>query len=550
MKQNIFIAALLAGMLALAGCGGGSSTTSDDDTTTTTTATETTETAAETISEAIAECADDACVEGEIAKAEADDSGVSAEELAALEAEADARKMAIAAAAGDQPLAGNELAAANQLADALAGSEALQLGSRHINPSDAKLLGNVAWDDGPKGTSIGSIGGWTGTSYEERNPEGSSGEEQDMHVWTENPVYISEKYENFFKPTDETNDIAGVTSILAVAAAGVIAGENGVVTLTLAQIDKTTVPSNFETQGFTWNAAFNGGTPDDATDDGRWELRGSFHGVPGVFVCPVDSARCSTQANEDGTALEGTADPTKPSLPLGSSIGDPVTTVHFVPSNFSIDETDVPAQFAKKANPNFLSFGSYWSTVLDDDGKVTALRVDPFAGGGVKYTDIEDIVLGGTGNLTATYAGGAAGVYVTTIEDDNSDEVPTGYGEFTADANFTAKFGTSSNTVYGTISNFARVAGTGAGADPGDWTVNAGTAAKPLTIGATSGSVTNTDASFHAQFQGQVAATRQSNGHGYAPYGLVGTFQDSFDDGHATGAFGTECRGGNCTKQN
>ena len=537
MKQNIFIAALLAGMLALAGCGGGSSTTSDDDTTTTTTATETTETAAETISAAIAECADDACVEGEIAKAEADDSGVSAEELADLKAEADARKMAIAAAAGDQPLAGNELAAANQLADALAGSEALQLGSRHINPSDAKLLGNVAWDDGPKGTSIGSIGGWTGTSYEERNPEGSSGEEQDMHVWTENPVYISEKYDVFFGTGGK-----GLADGIATNAPATVQGEEGVLVLkgteTLTPKDRENFPSNFFTQGF--KQISHDPTPDnnDTSDAApRWELIGNFYGVVGKFVC---TSGCT--ASTDDTTI---------SNPIGVTAGVPgAAVVNFVPSNFDEDETDVPAQFAKEANPNFLSFGSYWSTVLDDDGKVTALRVDPFAGGGVKYTAIGGIVESGTGNLTATYAGGAAGVYVTTIEDDNSDEVPTGYGEFTADANFTAKFGTSSNTVYGTISNFARVAGTGAGADPGDWTVNAGTAAKPLTIGATSGSVTNTDASFHAQFQGQVAATRQSNGHGYAPYGLVGTFQDSFDDGHATGAFGTECRGGNCTKQN
>ncbi len=520
MKQNIFIAALLAGMLALAGCGGGSSATPEEETETMT------ETAAETISAAIAECADDACVEGEIAKAEADDSGVSDEELEDLKVEAEARKEAIAATAGDKPLAGNELAAANQLADALAGSEALELSSLHVDPKTGDTLGNVDWK---KHSEVPSLSGWTGSGYREANPEGSSGEEQDLRIWTENPKYISEKYTVFFTGTDDgSGAVAATLAARGISAYNTQEGSEGHLTLlgldTLTAKQKSALPSNFFTASFTRTGS-----------TANWELPGSFHGVPGKFVCPSESC----------TALSNTNNLRAQPLTITSTLADIV----FQPSAFEADKTHVPAQFAEKANPNFLSFGSYWSTVLNDDGDVTAISADPFAGGGVAYSGISNIVQSGSGNLTATYRGRAAGVYVTTVEDDNEDNVPTGYGEFTANANFTAKFGTTSDTVYGTISNFARIAGTGAGDGPGDWTVNAGTAAKPLSI-EDNGSVTNTDASFHGQFQGQVAATRQSNGHGYAPYGLVGTFQDSFDDGHATGAFGTECRGGNCTKQN
>ena len=51
-----------------------------------------------------------------------------------------------------------------------------------------------------------------------------------------------------------------------------------------------------------------------------------------------------------------------------------------------------------------------------------------------------------------------------------------------------------------------------------------------------------------AQFHGTVNTEAQSNGHRLAPYGLVGTFEHSFDSGYVAGAFGTECDGGNCVK--
>ena len=98
MKQNIFIAALLAGMLALAGCGGGSSsTTSDDDTTTT--AAETTETAAETISEAIAACETVDCVTAIKDGLASNDDLTDEEKKNSLGEDADDKIAAIAAAA-------------------------------------------------------------------------------------------------------------------------------------------------------------------------------------------------------------------------------------------------------------------------------------------------------------------------------------------------------------------------------------------------------------------------------------------------------------------
>jgi len=205
----------------------------------------------------------------------------------------------------------------------------------------------------------------------------------------------------------------------------------------------------------------------------------------------------------------------------------------------------VNAKWSKLHNPDFLNFGVYWNTEINDDGEVTTISVDPFAGGGQKYGNTEHIVRSGEGNLTAKYSGGAGGVYVRTETDANDDRMATGYGEFTADANFTAVFGTAKDTLSGEITNFKTVSGNGADAN-GSWKVELS--------GDIKGGVVTEEEIFHAQFYGDVkrdkdgVPVRQSNGHGYAPYGLVGTFQSGgqLPDGHVTGAFGTECDGGNC----
>ena len=532
----------VAGALALAACGGGGGTTTvvddndndDDDPVTLASATT-----------AINACATAACVDGVVEGAEGD---LTAAQLATLGATADARKAAIAAGT---PLSGGDVAAANQLADALAGSEALQLGSRHIDLSIAEPRGNVPWTrlDGKPLQSVangqriaGLPGGWEGKAWKEPNPEGSSGEEQDMRAWTENPKHISEKYEEFFKAANHT--ARGISNIVAADATG-----EG--TLTLADANgfnsdqKAALPSNFFTSGWTRNK---GNTPDTFTDD-TWELRGSFYGVPGKFVCPQAGV---------GTCFEGDppADTVNVSKPIDAGTSaSPVdlssASITFVPSNFDADETDVPALFAKKANPDFLSFGVYWTTVIDDEDRVTALRVDPFAGGGEKYTATESIVLTGTGNLTANYSGSAAGTYVRTIVNDDNDREATGYGGFSASANLKAVFGTSKDTLTGTISDFKlRDDQASAGAAPNSsWEVS-------LKGDINAGVVDNNSGGFHAQFHGDLRRNkagdevRQSNGHGYAPYGLVGTFEHSFSDrsGHVAGAFGAECDGGNCVQ--
>ena len=515
----------VAGALALAACGGGSDTQTDGNPpggdNPVTLASETAK---------LPTCNDADCVNGVVEGAEGD---LSAADLATLRTRADAR---IAEIAAGTPLSGLSKAAAEELADALAGGEALRPGSRHITEKDAKLEPNEPWKK-----LVGSaIGGWEARSYNIPNPEGSSGRVQDIRVWQENEVYIRQLYREFFTSgnrgfTDGNIDTTAGTDGLGITVASVVRpGSVQLINVNANAFDKETVPSNLYTAGFKLNK-----------DNTLWELRGDFYDVPGTFVIPndVSDALVTAAEDDDETAADESADTSLNTFtPIGKNA---VANLVFIPSNFRLDETHVNAKWSKLQNPDFLNFGVYWNTEINDDDEVTTISVDPFAGGGKKYTATGDIVISGEGNLTANYSGGAGGVYVRTITDDNDDRMATGYGEFTADANFTAKFGTDKDELSGKITNFKTVSGTGANA-VGSWEVE-------LKGDIKTGAVTE-EGSFHAQFYGDVrrdkdgVEVRQSNGHGYAPYGLVGTFQsgDQLSDGHVTGAFGTECDGGNC----
>ncbi len=534
MKQNIFIAALLAAMLVIAGCGGGSSSTgtgggegggdNGGDPVT-----------KEVISMRIKDCGDADCVEKAIQDAK--DGGITGAELAALEGEANTKKAGFAPA-GATALAGLEKTQADELLDAIEGSEALPLESSHISEMTAELTNSETWKDGPSGTGP-NIGGWTGNSHHIPNPAGSSGRIQDIRYWTEGDVYLSQNYIDFFSVGGK-----GVPLI-----SGSVNTTTGVVTLpptgtpaARATFNVNAVPSDFFTESWTWNAAYDSDPDNENNELGRWELKGDFVDVPGTFVLPDALAMVTVngqkqQANPRTDSTQTTA------LPLPEIS---VSNITFHPTNFK-ETTKVDAKWAKLQNPNFLNFGLYWNTDVTDKDEVTSIQVDLFAGGGRKYRETRDIVLSGDGVLTATYSGGAAGLYVRTMTDDNDDRVATGFGEFTADANFEAKFaGSGKDTLSGTIGNFKKVTGTGADPDSA-WEVK-------LSGDIANGGASDKGDTFNAQFYGNVAPERQSNGHHFAPYGLVGTFQSGVgtaaDGGQVSGAFGAECRGSNCTKQN
>ncbi len=418
-------------------------------------------------------------------------------------------------------LEGLDLAAANQLTDGITNAAALAIGSRHVDAKTAKATPGTAWKE-RKG--IVALNGWEGKGYEIRLSAGSSGQEQDLRVWTENPLHISQKYVKFFVSTNPK--ITGTS--------GEAAASTGVVTLadvSLPAFNKKAVPGDFYSAPFRFKA----GQP--------YTVRsGTFYGVPGEFRCPASLACSQYTDSENGDA------PVDADNPNSGAIGTAaISTITFHPSNFNAEATIVPALFAENPNPDFLHFGLYWNTVINDKDEVTAITVDPFAGGQVPYTAIAGIVQSGTGVVTAKYMGEAAGSYVLTRKDANDDDEAIGYGGFSADAEFTAKFAVSEDTLTGKIDNFRRFDNERNAGEkpPASWSV-------PLEgkIDGDNGSVGNDDNSFFAQFYGGESDKRNNQGHGDAPYGLVGTFEHGFDDGQVVGAFGAECRGGNCIKNN
>ena len=547
MKQNIFMAALLAAMLALAGCGGGSSSSSENNITPPPPGGGGGPVTKEAISMKIEDCGDADCVDAAIQ--EAKDGGISGDELAALEAEAETKKDGFAPA-GATALAGLEKTQADELLDALQGGEALdpEVDSDIFNTRTGELENaDESWKDGPSGTGPNIGGGWTGNSHHIPNPAGSSGRIQDIRYWTENPKWLSQSWNEFFtsgRGSTESNNFIVNRGFSAVS---------GQVTLPDIGADdpfnRNSVPSTFYTSGWKYNPAFV--DPESATDNiisgGVWEFKGDYLEVRGSFFVPINSL----QVTVNGQSVPFDSGNPEHVKTLSDPIGnrDDFTGVKFVPAQAS-EAAEVDAKWAQLTNPNFLSFGVYWNTDVDDTGKVDAISVDPFAGGGTEYSATGNVVISGDGVLTAKYSGGAAGLYVRTMIDDNDDRVATGFGEFTADANFTAKFAVGKDTLSGTIGNFKKVTGTGAGDDPDSaWEVT-------LSDEITDGSAGSDAEGFHAQFYGQVTPTdgrsaRQSNGHAWAPYGLVGTFQsgNQLDNGQVSGAFGAECDGVNCVKQ-
>ena len=156
---------------------------------------------------------------------------------------------------------------------------------------------------------------------------------------------------------------------------------------------------------------------------------------------------------------------------------------------------------------------------------------------------------------SATYNGGATGVYVhETVNSDGTRESATA-GQFAADAMLTANFGGDSvavddqNTVTGTIDNFAL-----AGEEEQQWSValKGGITIADGAVLATGGAeeVDNgtangggAEGSFSATFYGSVMAVDHDMDDGTAdvaphPSSVVGEFDANFSNGTVAGGFG------------
>ena len=257
----------------------------------------------------------------------------------------------------------------------------------------------------------------------------------------------------------------------------------------------------------------------DTTNDADtgFTTAGTYNGAEGTYAC-VGSANCSVTTDSDGKLI-----------------------------GFSDGWIFTPAAGATSDQPDYdyLHYGFWLKRTTDSDGVLTYDEVETFAGSSVAASGAVSTVLG-----TATYNGGATGVYVHSVTKQDGTELSATSGHFTADAELTATFGqvpvsaTDSTgtiapnqlfTLTGTIDNFDL---SGHDEGPG-WSVTL-----QGDIGGGNGSDSNVsgtakggdgDGSFDATFHGSVA---EVNNVVPKPGSVVGEFNAGFSNGSVAGAFG------------
>ena len=277
--------------------------------------------------------------------------------------------------------------------------------------------------------------------------------------------------------------------------------------LPLIKVSQFTAPTDGSNQ-----RSFNG--DDDATPntDEADEFSGTYNGTPGTYRCDSSSGCTVTFDQGEMSSLSGWV---------------------FTPRKGAT--TDQP-------DYDYLHYG-FWLKQTTKDGAVTYNEVETFAGSSMDISNGSDI---GSIEGSATYQGGAVGVYVKNVyATDGSIESATA-GHFTADASLTAYFVGSSiaadkhNTITGTIDNF-----TLSGGGSPSWSValkgNRESGANTVSGTADGG---GTQRNFNGTFHGPTDTYDHDNDDATdmitrVPHTLVGEFNADFTNGSVAGAFGT-----------
>ncbi|MYD98808.1 MAG: transferrin-binding protein-like solute binding protein [Gammaproteobacteria bacterium] len=258
---------------------------------------------------------------------------------------------------------------------------------------------------------------------------------------------------------------------------------------------------------------FGGDDPGDPTD-AAFTTAGSYNGAPGTYKCAGGAADCTVTLDAMGTLIAMSDD------------------WIFTPDSGAT--SDVP-------DADYLHYGFWLQRTTDAMDAVTYDEVETFAASSVAASGDVSSVTG-----SATYRGGAAGVYVNKVfnADGTLDRATSGH--FAADATLTATFGqvldaaglgtiapNLLNTLGGTIDNFRLSGGeanTWSVALDGDITANSGMAS-----GTARGGVAGVDGSFSAAFHGPVT---DADNDPVQPHTVVGEFNADFSNGAVAGAFG------------
>ena len=255
-----------------------------------------------------------------------------------------------------------------------------------------------------------------------------------------------------------------------------------------------------------------GAEPTMDVDEGVHD--GTYNGAEGEFRCTVDSDSCSITFDDKGKVTAAS------------------TGWVFIPDmGATSDEPDY----------DYLRYGFWLMKTTDDEGVLTYDDVETFAGSSVTASGSVAQVTG-----SATYEGGANGVYAYSESNSDGSRLYATSGHFSADASLTATFdqtgddpdtpdvteeGTIApnllNTLSGTIDNFDL-----SGGEANQWSVNLqgditennGTASGSANGGGEAGV-------FSATFHGPTTDDTQ-------PHSVVGEFDANFSNGSVAGAFG------------
>ena len=239
--------------------------------------------------------------------------------------------------------------------------------------------------------------------------------------------------------------------------------------------------------------------------DEAFEAAGTYNGAMGTYRCN-GTADCTVTLDAEG---------------MTTAMSDGWI---FTPDMGAT--SDVP-------DADYLHYGFWLKRTTDEDGAVTYNEVETFAGSSLVAATTVGNVEG-----TASYSGGATGVYVRNVYNpDRTLDMATS-GHFTADVTLMAYFGgddvavNKQNSIEGTIDDFSL----SGGEDASGWGVNveADIANNGLDNGTAKGGGAG-DGSISGTFYGD---DTNDDGDAIGPKVLAGEFNAEFTNGSVAGGFG------------
>ena len=233
------------------------------------------------------------------------------------------------------------------------------------------------------------------------------------------------------------------------------------------------------------------------------EFAGSFHSIPGKYIC---TGTCTATADNEGNLM--TFDGQWTFTPDAAPDGSPHKIYGVIP------------------DADHIHFG-YWlqTTPAVDEDPIT-YAVQAFSGGLGDYTMSREIA------GVAKYDGRAAGHYVRKTLKSNGDLASAFTGESQAKANLTASFGgttvavANAFSIEGTVTDFRD-----GGTMLDGWTVELMSETFGDTESSFTDGVTTGTGAWTAKFFGDRAVDAQ-------PTGVAGEFNAHFSNGHVAGAYG------------